>query len=51
MSLEADAEQEVALLDVHASATACPRWIVDACIGELNVTVGCGCGIEGGMLP
>jgi len=25
MSLDADAEQEVALLDVHASFTACPR--------------------------
>jgi hypothetical protein len=42
ISLEADAEQEVALLDVHASITACPKRIVEACAGELNMTVGCG---------
>jgi hypothetical protein len=40
--LEADAEQEVALLVVHASFTACPKWIVAACAGELNITVGAG---------
>jgi hypothetical protein len=42
MSLEAEAEQEVALLDVQASFTACPIWIVEACVGELNITDGCG---------
>ena len=47
MSLEAEAEQEVALLDVQASFTAWPRWIVDACAGELNITDAIG--IEGAL--
>jgi hypothetical protein len=36
--------QEVALVDVQASFTAWPKWIEDACAGELNFTDACGVG-------
>ena len=43
--LDAVAEQEVALVDVHASCTACPRLMVEALIGAVNITVGIAIGI------
>lgn len=45
MSLDADAEHEAALLDVHVSLTACPKLTVAAWAGELNMTDGCGAGL------
>jgi hypothetical protein len=42
MLLDAEAVQDVAFIVVHASFTACPKWIVDACAGALNITLGMG---------
>jgi len=40
--LDALAVQEVALLEVQVSVTACPRFMLMACPGVLNATVGDG---------
>ena len=46
--LEADALQEVALVEVQVNSTARPKLMVAACVGAVNDTVGMAGGGAGG---
>jgi hypothetical protein len=50
ITFEAVAEQEVALADVQASCTPWPKLMLDACLGDVNVTVGFGVDIGVGII-